>query len=38
MNPGCEYTAEVEPDEREGWCGACGTTSVRSCLILAGLI
>ena len=38
MNPDCEYTTEVEPDEREGWCGACGTTSVRSGLVLAGLI
>lgn len=38
MNPDCEYTTTVEPDERQGWCGACGTTSVRSCLVLAGLI
>jgi hypothetical protein len=38
MNPDCEYTTEVEPDQREGWCGACGTASVRSCLVLAGLI
>lgn len=38
MNPGCEYTTEVEPDQRSGWCGACGTTSVRSGLVLAGII
>jgi hypothetical protein len=38
MNPGCEYTTEVEPDQREGWCGVCGTTSVRSGIVLAGLI
>jgi hypothetical protein len=38
MNPDCEYTTGVEPGEREGWCGACGATSVRSCLVLAGLI
>ena len=38
MNPGCEYVTEYEPDQREGWCGACGTTTVRSALILAGMI
>lgn len=38
MNPGCLYTARVEPDAREGWCEACCTSSVRSGLVLAGLI
>jgi hypothetical protein len=38
MNPGCEYVTECEPDQREGWCGACGTTTVRSALVLAGVI
>lgn len=38
MNPGCEFTTEYEPDQREGWCGACGTTTVRSALVLAGFI
>ena len=38
MNPGCEYVTESEPDQREGWCGACGTTTVKSALVLAGMI
>jgi hypothetical protein len=37
-NPGCDYTAEMEPDQREGWCEACGTNTVASALILAGII
>jgi hypothetical protein len=38
MNEGCEYVTECEPDQREGWCGACGTTTVRSALVLAGMM
>ena len=38
MNPGCDYTTDVEPDQREGWCEACETRSVRSAIVLAGLI
>ncbi len=38
MNPGCEYVTEYEPDQREGWCGACGTKTVKSALVLAGVI
>jgi hypothetical protein len=38
MNPGCLYTTEVEPDQRQGWCEVCGTTSVRSGIVLARLI
>lgn len=38
MNPDCDYTTEVEPDQREGWCEECGTRSVRSGIVLAGLI
>ena len=37
-NKGCEYTTEVEPDQREGYCEKCGTNTVKSCLILAGII
>lgn len=37
-NPGCDYTREVEPDQDRGWCEACGTQTVKSALILAGLI
>jgi len=38
LNPDCDYTTEVEPDQRQGWCEVCGTTSVRSGIVLAGLI
>jgi hypothetical protein len=38
MNEGCDYTAEMEPDQREGWCEVCGSNSVASALVLAGVI
>lgn len=38
MNPGCDYTIEVEPDQRKGWCEACETNTVKSGLMLAGVI
>jgi hypothetical protein len=38
MNDGCAYTAEMEPDQDRGWCEACGTNTVASALILAGMI
>ena len=38
MNDGCDYSTEMEPDQREGWCEACGTNTVASALVLAGLI
>lgn len=38
MNPHCDYTAEYEPDQREGWCEECETRSVRSGIVLAGII
>jgi len=38
MNEGCDYTAEMEPDQDRGWCEACGTNTVASALILAGMI
>lgn len=37
-NDGCDYTVEVEPDQTQGWCEACGTGTVKSALVLAGLI
>jgi hypothetical protein len=38
MNPHCNFTADYEPDQREGWCEECETGSVRSGISLAGLI
>jgi hypothetical protein len=35
-NVGCEYACNVEPDQRHGWCEHCNTTTVESCLSLAG--
>ena len=38
MSEDCEYTTEVEPDQREGYCEECDKGSVKSCHILAGII
>lgn len=38
INNGCSYTTHVEPDQREGYCEVCGTQTVKSCLVLAGMI
>jgi hypothetical protein len=38
LNDGCDYTAEMEPDQDRGWCEACETNSVASALVLAGII
>lgn len=38
MKSGCDYTCEVEPDQREGWCEECGTNTVVSCLVLGGIV
>jgi hypothetical protein len=38
MTEGCDYTTEMEPDQEEGYCEACGGNTVVSALILAGLI
>lgn len=34
----CKETQMCEPDARANWCEECGTSTVRSCLVLAGLI
>ncbi len=38
INPDCDYTTSVEPDSRSGYCEECGTQTVRSALVLAGII
>jgi hypothetical protein len=30
MNEGCDYTTNVEPDSRSGWCEECETNTVWS--------
>lgn len=37
VQPHCEYTAEMEPDQDRGHCEACGCQTVVSALVLAGL-
>lgn len=34
----CEATQDCEPDARENYCDHCGENSVKSCLVLAGVI
>ena len=36
-NADCDYTCEVEPDQRAGYCEVCDTNTVKSALILAGV-
>lgn len=38
VNPDCDYTTTVEPDQSHGHCECCGTPTVKSCAILAGII
>jgi len=38
MNKGCDYTADMEPDQDAGWCEMCDTNTVKSMLMIAGLI
>ncbi|MEO1975104.1 MAG: hypothetical protein ABGX15_03050 [Paracoccaceae bacterium] len=38
MAPGCDYTAELEPDQRAGFCEICGRPFMKSGLVIAGLI
>jgi hypothetical protein len=38
MNEGCDFTTELEPDQDRGWCPECQTNSMKSALVLAGLI
>ncbi|MHC2275425.1 hypothetical protein ACVME8_002036 [Bradyrhizobium diazoefficiens] len=38
MTEGCDHTAEMEPDQDQGFCEACGGQTLVSALVLAGLI
>lgn len=37
-NPGCDYSEDLEPDQDSGWCPDCNTHTLKSCLMLAGII
>ena len=38
VNDNCDYTAPMEPDQDAGHCEVCHTQTVKSALILEGLI
>ncbi len=38
MTEGCDFTAEMEPDQAEGYCERCGGQTVVSALVIAGFI
>lgn len=38
MTEGCDYTADMEPDQDQGYCEACGGNTMASALILAELV
>lgn len=38
MNDGCNYTTNVEPDQNRGYCEICETNTVKSGLLLMGII
>ena len=38
VNGDCDYTCEKGPDQDRGWCEVCGTNTMKSALILAGVI
>lgn len=36
--PRCHYTTDVEPDCEDGWCEECEANTVKSCLVIAGIM
>jgi hypothetical protein len=38
MTEGCDHTTEMEKDQDQGYCEACGGNTMVSALVLAGLI
>lgn len=38
MNEDCESTYSYEPDQDRGWCEECQTNTVKSLMILLGVI
>jgi hypothetical protein len=37
MTEGCDFITPMEPNQREGYCGKCGGTTMVSVLVLAGV-
>ncbi len=38
MEQGCDFTADYEPDQDQGWCECCDKNTVKSALVIAGFI
>lgn len=38
MTEGCDYTTDMEPDQDRGWCEECQSNTVKSALVLYGII
>ena len=38
MTADCDHTTDLEPDQRAGFCEACGRPSMQSGLVIAGMI
>ncbi len=38
IRPDCDYTTNVEPDQDRGWCEMCEAGTVKSGVVLAGII
>lgn len=38
VNDGCNYMRDMEPDQDGGWCEECQTSTVKSALILYGIL
>jgi len=38
MNPYCDHTDTMEPDQDAGWCDECETPTMSSCLVIGGYI
>lgn len=38
MNVDCDETYEYEPDQTHGWCEVCETNTVKSGLVLLGVV
>lgn len=38
MNDGCDYTTNVEPDCSRGWCENCNTQTLKSAMVILGVI
>ena len=38
MAPDCDHTVDLEPDQRAGFCEACGRNTMKSGVVIAGMI